>query len=812
MSKIKPYIFLFVLCIYTVALADFQINGRILDLNTGEGIPNASVWVDSKHGTTSDEKGYYQLSHLEKGKYNLKVQYVSYKSFNQNIELKDKSITIDIKLQMDNSILDDIVLEDQSYAKQKLTMIRLNAIEGTTINAGRKNEVILVEQGNFNKATNNSRQIYAQVPGLNIWESDQTGLQLEIGARGLSPQRTANFNTRQNGYDISADALGYPESYYTPPSEAIEKIQLIRGAASLQYGPQFGGMLNFKMKEGPTDKKYSITVRQTAGSFDLYNGFVSVGGQLKATNYYAFYQRKSSGGWRPNSSLEANTYYAHLAHNFNEDLRVTAEFTHMDYLAQQPGGLTDEQFLTDPTQSNRSANWFLVNWNVFALKTDYSFNTNTQFNSRIFGLIADRNALGRLDNISWKEENLRENRDLIKSTFQNWGMENRLIHRYKMAGKQSALLGGMRYYKGKTHKDQGLGDATKDANFDLFEKENNTGVFFDFPSENLSFFAENLFTLAKGFTVTPGIRWENIQTKANGYIQFENPITEEIEANNQTKDLDRNVWLYGLGLSYKTDYGVEAYYNMSRNYRAINFNDLYINNANIVIDPNMKDEQGYNIDLGFRGNASDWVNFDISAFYLAYQDRIGFTREFYPQGHELEYTSYQFRTNISDSRTFGLESYFSVNLHRFFNNRDENVLRWFMNFSYQNGEYVNSDERSIEGKKVELVPNMTLRTGLQFNYKKLAGSIMYSYTGSQFSDAENSISTDPSALYGEIPSYQVMDLSLKYEFQNKWTVESGINNLLDESYFTRRASGYPGPGIIPSPTRNFYISLEKQIN
>jgi Fe(3+) dicitrate transport protein len=51
-------------------------------------------------------------------------------------------------------------------------------------------------------------------------------LQLSIGGRGLDPNRTSNFNTRQNGYDISADVLGYPESYYATPTEALEEIQL----------------------------------------------------------------------------------------------------------------------------------------------------------------------------------------------------------------------------------------------------------------------------------------------------------------------------------------------------------------------------------------------------------------------------------------------------------------------------------------------------------------------------------------------------------------------------------------------------------
>ena len=87
--------------------------------------------------------------------------------------------------------------------------------EGTSVLQEKKRSDLL-DLSMANLASNNARQIYNQIPGLNIYQNDDAGLQLNIGGRGLNPNRTSNFNTRQNGYDISADALGYPESYYTP--------------------------------------------------------------------------------------------------------------------------------------------------------------------------------------------------------------------------------------------------------------------------------------------------------------------------------------------------------------------------------------------------------------------------------------------------------------------------------------------------------------------------------------------------------------------------------------------------------------------
>ena len=80
------------------------------------------------------------------------------------------------------------------------------------------------------------------------------------------------------------------------------------------------------------------------------------------------------------------------------------------------------------------------------------------------------------------------------------------------------------------------------------------------------------------------------------------------------------------------------------------------------------------------------------------------------------------------------------------------------------------------------------------------------YTSSSLKNSDSQIN----AVVGLIPSYSVMDLSLKYTYK-KIQIETGINNINNASYFTRRAVAYPGPGIIPSMPRNFYICLQIKI-
>ena len=130
----------------------------------------------------------------------------------------------------------------------------------------------------------------------------------------------------------------------------------------------------------------------------------------------------------------------------------------------------------------------------------------------------------------------------------------------------------------------------------------------------------------------------------------------------------------------------------------------------------------------------------------------------------------------------------------------------FANFSFITAEYINSKEPSVkDGNRVELVPEKILRTGLTVSYKDLKIAYQYAYTSEQYTEATNAKSTT-SAVDGLIPAYSVMDLSLSYTY--KWaSLSTGVNNLLDSYYFTRRADGYPGPGIIPSDGRSFYVTL-----
>jgi Fe(3+) dicitrate transport protein len=298
-------------------------------------------------------------------------------------------------------------------------------------------------------------------------------------------------------------------------------------------------------------------------------------------------------------------------------------------------------------------------------------------------------------------------------------------------------------------------------------------------------------------------------TKADGtlrniIVNYGTKIQDQLVPTSESRQ--RNFVLLGMGLSYKHNSAAEFYANISENYRSVTFADITIINPNYLIDPNIKDEFGYTGDFGFRGSYKKYFSYDIGGFYLSYKDRIGFILEEDPTDNSVKTK----RTNIGDAYLFGIESLFDLNLADIFLKDNRFLWSYFVNFSSIVGEYINSPNDIVTGNKVEFVPNVNFKTGVKFGYKNLLTSLQYTYLSSQYTDATNSIDSDPSGVLGILPAYSILDFSFSYKYK-RFKLETGINNVLNKNYFTRRATGYPGPGIIPSAPRNFYATLEIKI-
>ncbi len=694
---------------------------------------------------------------------------------------------------------------------------RMPEMKGNVIFSGKKNEVLKLSNINGNFTTNNAREIFARIPGVTIWENEGSGIQINVGVRGLSPNRSWELNTRQNGYDISSDVFGYPEAYYNPPLEAVETIELVRGGGSLQFGPQFGGMLNYILKR-ETKKKFSYEAQNTVGSYGLMSSYNAIGGNYKKFSYYVYNHSRSADGWRENSQYTVRNTHAFLEYRFTENTKISAEYTNMDYQMQQAGGLTDEQFNINSRQSLRDRNWFGTPWNVFSINFDTKISNNFTSNTKLFGLIGERNSVGFtatpniVDAIN-PATNDYANRRVDRDLYENYGIENRNIYKYKLGKIKNNLAFGVRLYKANTQRLQD-GRGTTGSGFDI-SIDGRYVRDLDFTTENVAVFAENQFKITDKLSITPGVRYEYIQNTGNG--RFGISSGNDIAMAN--KNISRSQPLFGLGLEYKFR-TTNIYANITQAFRPVLFSDITPPAVTDVIDPNLKDASGFNADLGFRGTFKKYLNFDVSLFYLSYNNRIGGIRQFI--NNDPSQGTFLFRTNLGETVNKGIEGFANLNITRLFEiERPYGNLDFFASISFIDSRYtdfrifsasgtapnVSITETNLSGNRVENAPRYIHNFGLSWSNSSISTTVQYRMSGRIFTDANNTNTPSANGITGILDDYRVLDLSTEYKFLKNYNIRAGINNLFDEEYATRRAGGYPGPGVLPGEGRTLYISI-----
>lgn len=698
-------------------------------------------------------------------------------------------------------ILDSVIVS-ASYRVSSQTS--LPDISDYAIFAGKRtNSLVLSSNNNNGSQLNLGRVLLSSIPGLTMWEMDGAGTQLNIGSRGTDPHRSIEMNMRQNGYNTNSDIFGYPENHYTVPMQAVEEVQLVRGSAALQFGPQFGGMMNYKLKEGDSIKSFAAETEQTAGSYNLFNSYNAAGGTKGKLRYYTFYDNRHGDGWRDNAKFSYHAYYAHIAYQVNNKVNIAAEFSRMDYVQQIAGGLTDEQYKVNSKQSVRARNYFQPVINIPAILFKYDISPHTHLQVILHGVFGERNSVqfinaGNIADTFNSSIGSYNPRQVDRDYYKGFTAEARVLHHYRAGKIKSVLSGGMRYFTERTNRRQ-KGIGTTGSDFDL-SLTKSYGTDLHLTTRNYALFAENIFQLTSRLSITPGVRYEIIKTDLAGVI------------NNATADIGyrsiRNFPLFGIGLQYQAGTTSQLYGNISQEYRPYLYANVTPADRLDKIDTSLKDSKGYCIDLGYRGHYKNVLQFDVTAFYLYYGNKIGLLTQTGAGG-----ASYLFTTNIGNSVTKGIEVFGELSLMKLADPAKARFdIRIFNSLAYNDARYVSGSlnqsgaNKKIEGNYVENAPVWVNKSGLRLKFRNVSFDFQYGFTSKMYNDAFNTGSS-ANGVIGEIPAYHIWDWGGSWQFLKQFRLSAGINNFTNEKYFNRRITMYPGPGILPADGRTFYISL-----
>jgi len=782
----------------TVVAQTGTLKGKVTD-SAGTPVEAAVVQIENtKLLTSTDGKGNYKIENIPVGNYSVLVEIVGSNTIEQKTEIKDKQTTV-----LNFNLLQTVVeLKKVEVVRPFVSGQGMGHMPETYQGvdySGLKTEVLVLDSLNANKAQDNFRETLGRLPGSNYSETEGGGFPSNgIAFRGLIPTQSTEIQTRQNGYNISADVYGYPESYYLPPLIAVSEIQVIRGEASLQYGPQFGGVIDYQIKDAPLDKPLEICLDETGGSYDFNNSVVSIGGTYKKWHYYSFADYKYTGGWRPNSNINQISAFAKVEYDASDKFKIGLEYTLLRNLIHMPGGLTDAEFDQNPDQSFRSRNWLSTPWNILTLTADYKISDKTELVLKSTGNMSARYLVwkgeegGPQQADSITPSGTYASRSVDKENFLSTTNEFRILTNYKVGPINSTLAAGIRYFQGEMWQEQ-EGAGTTGNNYDLTIVPRSWQDSLYFTTTNVAPFIENTFHFGK-LSLTPGFRYEYIQSTASGFTSGENLIQD-------TTQISRTWYipLAGFAAQYKTSDFTTLYGNIVQAYEPTTYENLAPVGFVGTVDQNLQDVSGYNSDLGWRGKIGKYLNFDLDAFYMVFDDEIGYITQ--PNNQLYE-------TNVGNSIHKGIETYVEVHVFKIFPDANANKIgdfSFFNSYAYDDSRYVSGP---YQGNYEEMAPANIERIGINYAYKKISTTLLYSYSSISYSDANNTTTINPSAETGVIPAYHVVDWSSSYRMKkHDLTFTFGISNLLNAKYFNFRAIEYPGPGIIPAPSTNFYVGL-----
>ncbi len=645
-------------------------------------------------------------------------------------------------------------------------------VDGTKIYAGKKSTTVRLTQKP--QVTNsNYRQALAQVPGLVLAE-ESTPL-LSIGYRGLNPDRAQFMQVLKDGIPIHADMFGYPEAYYTPPLDSVEKIEFIRGGAGLMYGPQPGGALNFVTPMPASDTPLRLQSSNAFGSHDYFSTYNALTGTVGMMGYYGYFHERQSSGFRDrNSDYEVLSSSVKVTADPTEDSKVTMVFDQYNEEHGEPGGLTRAQFDRDSSLTTRDWDRFRLERYYGSMKYENKIDDATHLDLLVYGghyrRWSKRQNGGGFGTVPTGSTN-----SISEQDFYNLGFEERLRHDYEfLNGEHTASIGTHTFFSHSP-----ITGATGARPF------SETGIMDTVTVRDtwaFSPFFENLFRWGR-FTLTPGVRLENIWQRVNEKLRRTGrPPTKQ-----KTYDFAP---MFGLGMTYEVVKGIEAYGNISQSYRPKLFSQTIPTGATQVVNEDLEEGKGVQYDFGFRGKRYPFWNWDISYFLMSFTNQIGTSGNTVTNGGRAHYQGLEFFQELD---LVGAWDYLKDTKHA----EKYGSLAPFFTMTLLDAEY---SAGTFKDRAPAYAPKYNVRTGVHYRWRDRA---KVSFEGTFLDDH---FGDDNSTLTMTVPSYKVWDLTMEVNLLKNvkdvfdLSLFGGINNLFNEKYFSRVTSG----GIDPADGRNIY--------
>jgi Fe(3+) dicitrate transport protein len=602
-------------------------------------------------------------------------------------------------------------------------------------------------------------EILRRVPGVHIREdSGPVGMRLNIGIRGLNPDRSRTLLVLEDGLPLALAPYGEPEMYYSPPIDRMSRVEILKGSGSILHGPQtIGGVLNFITPDPPARPEGSLEL--VGGQRGFFTGQASSGGSKDGSGWYLNALRKQGDGWR-DFYFKINDLFAKLnfaltdRHHLGVKAGVYDERSNSTYL-----GLTEAMFRSDPHFNPVPHDRLVVRRYSGSLGHQFVVSPRALLSSSAFAYTTTRNWRRQDFERRGGEILLRNSSGNNNREFDVAGSESRLSLEHSLFGRRQRLETGLRYVY-EEHRDRRIDGATFVALSGVIREDeirNGSAV---------SAWVQNRIFVTDRFTLTPGLRLESYDYTRHlllpAGIRKGDGVFKPIP---------------GIGATFQAAAPLTLFAGVHRGFAPPRVKDAITRaGVSLLLDA----ELSWNYEAGARLSLARGLRAEGTFFTTDFENQI------IPASQSGGATS----TLSNAGRTLHRGAEFSLQASRA-GLYAEFRHTWLPVARFSSGIY--------DGNRLPYAPEHNL--GILTGYRHRQGFSLHvdgARVGDQFGDNRQTVAGSADGTVGLLPSYWVWNLSAGQELRRERCAVQpfvAIKNLADARYISSRAPQGIQPGL-----------------
>ena len=595
------------------------------------------------------------------------------------------------------------------------------------------------------------------VPNLNFAASDSRARYFQI--RGIG-ERSGYLGTPNSSVGFLIDDVDYSGQGGIATLFDVEQIEVIRGPQASRIGANaLAGLIYIKTKE-PTEE-FEASSEINLGSYNTQSAGIALSGPVtknKDVKFRFVVRQDQSDGFRKNLFLNKSD----TSSKDESTLRLKIDFE----LSETSNSklLLSSVDMDDPADIwtiDNSLNTLSDRPGMDSQKTDtlgYKyFKKFDQFELQSFTSTADTFVVFSYD-ADWgnSESHAPYTYDYFSETLrdrQSFNQEFRLVSNSNNV-PFSWVLGTTFLSLDETNdrQDDGIYGDPSDP-FGPYESLTISSS--DYSSNNLSFFGNIDYELAKDLVISLGVRAEEWKAKYS-------------DTNNENFNLSNDMFGGKVSVSYLMENIGNAYLSYAKGYKQGGFNvGLGLLGQ---VDPNELEydpEYLTNYELGINSKISDFTDLSFNIFYSQREDQqVLISTQVDPNDPN---TFVYLTQNAAEGLNYGFEGSIDTQLN--------NALSLFLNLGYLETEIKNWASRpDIEGREQAHAPKYSFSAGAEYYFQENT-SFEINFIGKSgfyYSDSHNNKSD----------SYVLTNAALRHSV-DKWVIDLWVQNLFDEYYSTR---------------------------